>query len=486
LSSLTLIRGFVAKIDLCIASKPYSTECLIAANNDLQAVHSWLMQYAHKNTTFLTYKRESQRLLLWCSHEAGKTLGELKTEDFTQYILFLSNPPKNWCSVTKSRVRPFVGPLSDSARITAIRVINSLMNYLVAAQYLRANPLALIKQHSKFNISTTEYKYTVWSKILDDTEWQALQQTLQEMPEDTPYERDNKIRTQFIFACLYLLGLRISELANSTWNAFKFHQDAWWFFVRGKGDKLGHIPVNGQLLDFIKNYRGYLGKNALPVESDTQHLLVSKKTGRPLSLKQIYCLIKAIGAQTATKFESSTISYKKLMALSPHSLRHLSASHQDRAGISMSMIQENLRHASMNTTKIYLHADDLARSGAMDKINMSLKAADIKHFLQDPTLTISLAGGNVCTKYSLEKLLYIIENKIFNMVKWIRVNGKLDLILREYHQANNFGLEYKIRYIISDCDDVNLLSEFIASIEREADIRLLKATVVINSGSNYL
>jgi len=480
MSGLTVIRDFSAKIDICDVSKPYSSECLIDANNDLQAVQSWLMQYAHKNTTFLTYKREAHRLLLWCIHEVGKTLGELKTEDFTNYILFLSNPPSKWCSARRSKHRPFVGSLSDSARITAIRVINSLINYLVAAGYLRANPLALIKQRSKFNISSEEYKYTVWSKILDDSEWQALQRTLQEMPEHTSYERDNKIRTQFIFSCLYLLGLRISELVNSTWNAFKLHQDAWWFFVRGKGDKLGHIPVNSQLLDFIKNYRGYLGKTELPNESDIQHLIVSKKTGRPLSLKQVYCLIKAIGMQTANKFASGTISYQKLMALSPHSLRHLSASHQDRAGIAMGMIQENLRHASINTTKIYVHADDMARNHAMDKINMNLKASDLRQLSQDTILTISLSGGNVCTSYSLEKLLNIIETKIFNTVKYLRLNGKLDTILKEYSHANSFGLEYKVQYVISDCTKVNLFTDFITSIVREADVRLLKATVVIN------
>jgi site-specific recombinase XerD len=483
MTSLTLIRDFSPKIDIAVASKPHSVECLIDATNDLQAVQSWLMQYTHKNTTYLTYKRESNRLLLWCIYEIGKTLGELKTEDFAEYIYFLGNPPSRWCSVTKSKVRPFVGPLSDSARITAVRVINSLINYLVAAAYLRANPLGLIKQHSKFNISSEEYKYAVWSKILDVSEWQALQQTLQEMPEDTPVARDNKIRTQFIFACLYLLGLRISELANSTWNGFKFHHGAWWFFVRGKGDKLGHIPVNSQLLEFVKSYRVYLGKNALPAESDTQHLLISKKTSRPLSLKQIYSLIKEIGLQAANKFEAGSVSHRKLIAMSPHSLRHLSASHQDRAGISMNMIQENLRHSSINTTKIYVHADDMARSYAMNKISMDLKATDLQKFHQDPILSLSLLGGNVCTKYSIEKLLDVVENKIFKTLKWSRLNGKLELILREYERANTLGLEYKIKYIIND--DITVLAGLTTSIIREAEIRLLKATATIENDSHF-
>lgn len=471
MSNLAIISDFSIKIDICVASKPYSTDCLIDANNDLQAVQSWLMQYASKNTTFLTYKREAHRLLLWCIHEAGKTLGELKTEDFTNYIIFLGKPPSRWCSSRRSKQRPFVGPLSDSARITTIRVINSLMNYLVDAGYLRANPLRLIKQHSKFNLSSEEYKYTVWSKILDNKEWQALQQALQDMPEQTYYEKDNKMRTQFIFACLYLLGLRISEIATSTWNSFKFHQDAWWFFVKGKGDKLGHVPVNDQLLAFIKAYRNYIGKSSLPEEADFDNLIISKKTSRALSSKQIYTLIKNIGEKASAQFDFGTISNKKLLNLSPHSLRHLSASHQDRAGIAMNMIQANLRHASLHTTKIYVHADDRQRSEAMQKIKFDVSPELLKSSVDNKLdLMLKISGKNVCQKYSLNRLLDSIEQNIFKITQWNRVSI----------HADDFGLSYNLHYQICNISHIGL-SQIKQQIIREAEIRLYRATVIINS-----
>lgn len=488
---LPVIADFSHKIDLSTQSCAYSEQCLIEANNDVQAVQFWLAQYSHKNTTYLTYKRESDRLLLWCVHEAGKTFGQLKVEDVSKYIEFLSNPPKRWCTTVGAirssgygvgKWRPFLGPLSDSARNTAIRVINSLLNFLVDANYLRANPLRLIKQRGKFDVKCEDYKYSVWSKILDDNEWQALQQALKEMPEATIFEKDNKKRCQFIFACMYLMGLRISEVAGSTWNAFKFHQGAWWFFVRGKGDKLGHIPVNEQLLTIIKNYRIYLGKSVLPDESDTQHLVISKQTSRPLSIKQLYSLIKAIGLQAAKKFNSGSISHTKLQALSPHSLRHLSASHQDRAGIAMTMIQENLRHSSLNTTKIYVHADDMLRHEAMEKIQLTLSEQSTDTSLKGVELSIALSGSNVCTSYALEQFLQVIETKIFNNVKWRRFNSNLASVLKEYEHASKFGQEYKIQYVINDCDTENrhLFENVKVSIVREAEIRLLTAVVFFN------
>lgn len=483
---LPVIAGFVHKIDLHTQSCAYSEPCLIEANNDVEAVQSWLAQYSDKNTTYLTYKRESDRLLLWCVHEAGKSLGQLKVEDLSQYIEFLSKPPKRWCTTVggirssghgRDKWRPFLGPLSDSARNTAIRVINSLLNFLVDASYLRANPLRLIKQRGKFDTKAEDYKYSVWSKILDDNEWQALQQVLKDMPESSAFERDNKKRCQFIFACMYLMGLRISEVAGSTWNAFKFHQGAWWFFVRGKGDKLGHIPVNEQLLTIVKNYRIFLGKSALPSEDDTQHLIISKQTSRQLSIKQIYSLIKSIGLQAAQKFEDGSISNTKLQALSPHSLRHLSASHQDRAGISMSMIQENLRHSSINTTKIYVHADDMVRHEEMDKIQLSLSVQDQDATVNDLELTINLSGTNVCTSYALEQFLQVIETKIFINFKWRRLND-LESILQEYAQTSKFGLGCKIRYLISDCDHLAIVECCKEKIIREAEIRLFEPTII--------
>lgn len=485
---LPVIAGFIHKIDLRTQSCAYSEQCLIEANNDVQAVAAWLVQYSHKNTTYLTYKRESDRLLLWCVHEAGKTLGQLKRDDLSLYIEFLSSPPARWCTTVGGirtsgygigKWRPFLGPLSNSARNTALRVVNSLLNFLVDASYLRANPLRLIKQRGKFDTKAEDYKYSVWAKILDDNEWQALQQVLKDMPETTAFDKDNKKRCQFLFACMYLLGLRISEVAGSTWNAFKFHQGAWWFFVKGKGDKLGHIPVNEQLLTLVKNYRIYLGKSPLPKETDRQYLIISKKTKRPLSIKQIYSLIKAVGLQAAEKFEEGSNSYTKLQGLSPHSLRHLSASHQDKAGISMNMIQENLRHSSIHTTKIYVHADDMARSAAMEKIGLDIRSDSVDLVDKNVELSIALKGTSVCTSYALAQLLQVIETKIFSGIKWYRVNDSLDTILREYAQASSIGGWYKIKYVFSDCEDRNIINQYQANIIREAEIRLFTADVGI-------
>ncbi len=91
----------------------------------------------------------------------------------------MSNAPAKWCAGIgeirasghgKADWRPFIGALSNSVKSNAIKIVNSLMNYLVAALYLRVNSLKLIKQKNRFDIKSEENKYNIWSKILDEKE----------------------------------------------------------------------------------------------------------------------------------------------------------------------------------------------------------------------------------------------------------------------------------------------------------------------------
>jgi hypothetical protein len=50
--------GLVTKIDLTTSSGPDTSECLINANNDLEATLHWLALYSAKKTTFKSYHRE--------------------------------------------------------------------------------------------------------------------------------------------------------------------------------------------------------------------------------------------------------------------------------------------------------------------------------------------------------------------------------------------------------------------------------------------
>lgn len=128
----------------------------LGLDDDLQAVAAWLREYVDQVNTHRAYLREAERLLLWCRHQ-GTTLSQLSRADFERYHAFRLDPRPcaRWCGRRVARFladgsvnprwRPFVAPLDEGSARQSLRVLNSLLSYLVEAGYLDGNPLALIK-----------------------------------------------------------------------------------------------------------------------------------------------------------------------------------------------------------------------------------------------------------------------------------------------------------------------------------------------------
>ena len=386
LNNLPQVDTFHALSGFNGSNRCAQSDCHISAQDDAQAIQCWLREYEEKKTTFRSYQKEAERLLLWCLYQQKKPLSGLQREDFEAYFQFLTNPipTEKWCSGNAprgSRVckrgsphwRPFVGPLSRSAQQTATTIINSLMDYLVEARYLQFNPLRLIRKKNKHASSVGMQQLRVWERILEEDEWAALWETLLELPEDTPELLRDKERLRFIVVVLYFLGLRIHELATHQWNAFRKVRGAWWFFVKGKGDKLGKIPVNDTLLSAVSRFRAHLGLTPFPEAQDDLPLIPSWRSEVGLGVRHINQLLKKLAITAATKFEAEPDKAEKLRKFSAHWLRHLSATMQDQAGVLFKHIQANHRHESEETTRRYVHTFDQDRHADMQKLKLPLR-----------------------------------------------------------------------------------------------------------------
>ena len=64
----------------------------IAAETDIDAVKAWLVRFVDTKTTFDSYRKEAERLLLWCVFELQKPLSSLTHEDLLVYQRFLVDP----------------------------------------------------------------------------------------------------------------------------------------------------------------------------------------------------------------------------------------------------------------------------------------------------------------------------------------------------------------------------------------------------------
>jgi integrase/recombinase XerC len=86
---------------------------------------------------------------------------------------------------------------------------------------------------------------------------------------------------------------------------------------------------------------------------------------RCLTSTAVYLIVKAIFVPAAEARQAGDpAGAATLRRASTHWLRHTAATHQADAGTDLRYIQKNLRHASLETTAIYLHAEDDRRHAA--------------------------------------------------------------------------------------------------------------------------
>jgi len=262
------------------------------------------IEYNGSQATFNSYRREVERILHWSWLYANKPITELRRAEIEDYLKFCQNPPKTWISVKKvprfiikdgSRIpnelwRPFVVTLpktatkqgllpdiseynlSETALKEIFAILSSFYNYLIQEEQTDVNPISLIRQKSKF-LRKRQGKPKI--RRLSERQWQYVIETAELLAADDPNKHE---RTLFILSTLYLMYLRISELAASPrWmpamNNFQMDHDGnWWFTTVGKGNKEREIAVSNGMLDSLKRWRKYLGLTPLPSLTDSTPL----------------------------------------------------------------------------------------------------------------------------------------------------------------------------------------------------------------------
>lgn len=279
--------------------------------DDFNKALEFLKSYKGSQGTFNAYRREVERLLHWTSLVANKTLKDLKRNDIENFIQFSINPPPTWIGIKKAtrfiedqglrlpnpEWRPFVVIVSKSAFRKGVKpeiknyelsqnalkevfaILSSFFNYLLQDEYVMTNPVALIRQKSKFIRKQQGHEKI---RRLTNLQWEYVIHTAEKMANENPELHE---RTLFMMSALYSMYLRISEIAaNERWvpqmNHFhRDHESNWWFTTVGKGNKERLIAVSDTLLNALKRWRNFLGLSSLPSPAD-QHPIFPKSRGK--------------------------------------------------------------------------------------------------------------------------------------------------------------------------------------------------------------
>ncbi|CAB3796808.1 tyrosine-type recombinase/integrase [Pararobbsia alpina] len=332
----------------------------IAASCDVEAVRVWLAEYAGSPHTLRSYRKEAVRLLLWATQTLGKPLSSLTREDFLVYERFLAAPTGDWADPERPRRggarRLFDGPLSERSQHQALGIVSNLLSYLVSAGYLAGNPLALRRR-----TGAAAKRARRVERYLDHALWDHVLASVEQWPRITARDHQHYERSRWLIRLLYHTGLRVSEAANAKAADFYQRRGKWWLYVVGKGGSEGEVPVSTALMAELARYRVFYGLPPTPSGDETVAAILSV-TGDPhknLTPAAVYLIVKEVFRRAADALATSDpVGAATLLRASTHWLRHSAASHQADAGTDLRFIQKNMRHASIQTTGIYLHAED--------------------------------------------------------------------------------------------------------------------------------
>ena len=327
----------------------------------------------------------------WYWFVQEKTLTELRRLDIAEYLEFCQHPPLSWIGTKQvarfknsqgQRIinpdwRPFVSQitkvetqlgqrpdtkhfkLSQKSLQAVFSILSTFFNYLLQEDYGELNPVALIRQKSKY-LQTHAYKEPI--RRISNLQWDFVLETVEMNAAENPKQHE---RSLFIMNCLFAMYLRISELVadgRSTPTMGDFRADIdnnWWLQVTGKGNKVRMITVSDDMLAALRRYRTHLGLSPLPhVSESTPMISKIKGTGPVTSTRQIRFIVQDCFDQAYQRMREQGLKEEalELKAATVHWLRHTGIS-EDVKHRPKEHVRDDAGHASMATTDRYIDTE---------------------------------------------------------------------------------------------------------------------------------
>jgi integrase/recombinase XerD len=261
-------------------------------------------------------------LLPFIAHSTGRRIDQLRIEDLSadQVRAFLKNLEENRTC----------GAATCNQRLAAI---HSLSNFIA----LRA------PEHIQWcgEIRDVALK-KVAQPLIDYLEKDEIDALLM-----APGRNSNqRLRDHAVLVFLYNTGARADEVAHVRISDLDLKSpdcDRSSVLIHGKGSKLRRCPLwtstTNELIRLIGN------------RAPSDHVFLNRRS-QPLTRFGIHALVARYALKAAAKVPS--IGKKRV---SPHTIRHTTATHLLRSGVDINTIRAWLGHVSISTTNIYAEVD---------------------------------------------------------------------------------------------------------------------------------
>jgi site-specific recombinase XerD len=175
---------------------------------------------------------------------------------------------------------------------------------------------------------------------------------------------------------LYNSGARASEVADLQIADIDWHAKA--VRILGKGNKRRTCPLWPATIEEL---------HALAAQREPGERLFLNRNGRPITRFGIHTLVERHASKACTIAPS--LGTKRI---SPHVIRHSTATHLLRAGVDINTIRAWLGHVSLNTTNIYAETDLETKARALAACAPAAEGAATKRWRHQPGLMEFLRG----------------------------------------------------------------------------------------------
>jgi site-specific recombinase XerD len=363
---------------------------LLGADTDLEAIHAWLRSKRSANTV-RAYRKEAERFMLWSILVKAKPLSSMTVEDCEDYRDFLADPQPAavWCG-QRGRERwgplwrPFNAPLDPSSERHAVAVLKSLYAWLANQGYLVGNPWAGVA--SRLPTAPRIQAGRAFTK----KQWLFICEQVKALP-DTGANR----RLGVVLSVLYVTGLRRDELVRARledlqWQAFDDGTGGWTLNVLGKGMKLREVPVPDPIMATVRDYLRSRGLEEDPAHQANRGVALIGRIDDALervpgigaafdprdgiTAGTLYGQLKEFFGRCADRLaRTSVVDADRLRQASTHWLRHTHGSHAIAAGVPIDVVQNNLGHASVATTGIYVTSEKRRRHAEVSRLTSQVR-----------------------------------------------------------------------------------------------------------------
>ena len=349
----------------------------------------WLRYLSHTQRSYL---KEAERFMLWAIVQHRKPLSSMTLEDCQAYQAFLADPSPSdlWCAPRgcdkwSTLWRPFEGPLSRSAQAHAIRTLKSMYKFLVDQCYLVGNPWNGVTMPKATRVGVAR------GRSFTQAQWAFIEQQAAQLS-----DRSADRRLRFALHLYYATGMRLIEgvqarVDDLKWASYPDHESeevvaGWELKVIGKGNKERIVQV---LQDVVDELSGYLVSRGLDPDPEAlcnggAYLLgqvvdvasrapwspgakvpVDPKAG--ISHVTMHEAIKRFFQHCAEQLAvTDPKGAERLAAGSTHWMRHTYGTHAVAAGMPLDVVQQNMGHASLDTTTGYTTTEERRRMKAAE------------------------------------------------------------------------------------------------------------------------